>query len=164
MSLTFTLFLEPHSSTIQGDEDNASTFPKARHGPKRHKGDPDSIEQRKLKLLEQMSASVCIAPDPYSSFGNQVAVELGLIKNKSIQTKVKKQIMNALFEAQEADQSSQSPSSHMPPSTYSPLTPTHISPSFSLYAQSQPHHYYQHLPSQGPVQPQNYLRNLDLEE
>lgn len=88
-------------------------------------------------------------------FGSQVAVDLRLIKNISIQTKVKIQIMNALFEAQEADQSS---SSHMPPAIYPTLTPAQMAFSTPVYTQNQ------HKPPQGPVQPQTFLRMLDLEE
>ncbi|KAL1260056.1 hypothetical protein QQF64_007883 [Cirrhinus molitorella] len=72
--------------------------------------------------------------------------------------------MNALFEAQEADQSSSSTSSHLPPAIYSPLTSTQIPTSSRLYTQTS-QHYHQHMPPQGPVQPQNFLRMLEeLEE
>ncbi|XP_016355152.1 uncharacterized protein LOC107698613 isoform X2 [Sinocyclocheilus anshuiensis] len=149
----------PHTSTQQEGQDHTSLFPTPRPALKRRKADTDTVEQRKLKLLQQMSASVLASPDACSSFGNQVAVELRLIKNTSLQTRVKRKIMNALFEAQEADQSSSSSSSHMPPPIYSPLTPTQMSTSTALYTQT-PQHYHQHMPPQGPVQPQM----LELEE
>ncbi|KAF4114160.1 hypothetical protein G5714_004383 [Onychostoma macrolepis] len=155
--------LGPHPSTQQEGEDHNSIFPTPRPALKRRKADTDTVEQQKLKLLQQMSASVLAPPDACSFFGNQVAVELRLIKNTSIQTGVKRKIMNALFEAREADQSSTSPSSHMPPLIYSPLTPTQMPTSTPLYTQT-PQHYHQHMPPQGPVQPQNFLRMLEEEE
>ncbi|XP_016373045.1 uncharacterized protein LOC107712335 [Sinocyclocheilus rhinocerous] len=155
--------LGPHTSTQQEGQDHSSLFPTPRPALKRRKADTDTVEQQKLKLLQQMSASVLASPDACSSFGNQVAVELRLIKNTSLQTRVKRKIMNALFEAQEADQSSSSSSSHMPPPIYSPLTPTQMPTSTPLYTQT-PQHYHQHMPPQGPVQPQNFLRMLELEE
>lgn len=135
-------------------------FPLPSLQKKKRKSDIDTFEQQKLDLLQQMSASVLAPPDEYHSFGSQVAVELRLIKNTSIQTKVKRQIMNALYDAQEADQCS---SLHMPAATYPPLTPAQMASSTPVYTQI-PQHYHQHKPPQGPVQPQTYLGMLHLEE
>ena len=143
---------------------NSPPFPTPKSGSKHRKGDADSVERQKLNLLQQVT-SVLATPDPSSFFGHQVAVELKLIKNISIQTRAKKKIMNILFEAQEADQSTPSPSSHIPPATHSPLTPTQMLSSIPSYTQPQHQHYHQLLPPQGPAQPQNYFRMLeDMDE
>ena len=104
--------------SIQQEEDGPSPST-SRAGPSRRRGE-ELIEHQKLMLLQQMSASVLSkpAPDAHTSFGNLVAVELRLIKNVAIQTNVKRKIMNALFEAQEADQCNHQPPTHLLPAPY----------------------------------------------
>ena len=141
------------------DEDRPSPSPTPRPGPKkRRKGDTESIEEEKLKLLQQMSAAV--RTDAHSSFGTMVAAELRAMKDAGIQGKVKQKIRIALFEAQEADQlSAPVPSTS---ATYQPLTPAQMPPPQSPYTQSQPHRH-EHLPPQGPLQSHSFgfLRMLD---
>lgn len=81
----------------------------------------------KLKILKQMStafqAKTTPIPDSDSNFGAQVAEELRSIKNTVIKTRVKRKIMNDLYEALENDEAQTSTSYQHPP-TY----PLHTQP------------------------------------
>lgn len=106
-------------ANLQNDDDLPPTAPNAPTVKKLKKSQSaDVIELEKLKVLQQMSSifkagrSKPIASDSDSSFGAQVAEELRAIKNVVLKTRVKRKIMNDLYEAQENDAST---SCHMTP-------------------------------------------------
>lgn len=110
----------------------------------------DSIELEKLKVLQEMSNAFQMgrsrpAADSDSTFGAQVTEELRLIKNTLIKSRVKRKIMNALYEAQECDHSDLLPSTQYqmplvcPPPPTVQIAPSQPSPLLA-YTPTQAHH------------------------
>lgn len=68
----------------------------------------DATELEKIKILQQMSTTFqnrsrpAAAADGDTTFGVQVPAELKLITDPVLKTRVKRQIMTALYEAQES--------------------------------------------------------------
>ncbi|AWO97458.1 Hypothetical protein SMAX5B_008004 [Scophthalmus maximus] len=66
----------------------------------------DDIEWQKLDILKQMAASVEAAdrfPDDFAIFGNEVAMELRLLEDPSNVTRLKREILNLIYDAQDAE-------------------------------------------------------------
>ncbi|KAM9310164.1 uncharacterized protein KZ484_026107 isoform 1-T1 [Pholidichthys leucotaenia] len=70
----------------------------------------DPLEQRKLELLRNISETIRRpAADSNDTFGKLVAMELRLIKSPVMKTKLKRKIMNMIYEAQECDLTNHTP-------------------------------------------------------
>ncbi|XP_029969510.1 WW domain-binding protein 11-like isoform X4 [Salarias fasciatus] len=147
---------QTHCPQNDGDDDNedddSSTVTPSTQCKRRKKSQSgDAIEQQKVKLLQQMcdavDASRSKPADADTTFGAQVTQELKAITNAPIKTRVKRQIMNALYEAQELDQSSTLPPLFPPPSVSHrqpapPYTqpPPHVTAAHPYHPVAQPHH------------------------
>ena len=84
----------------------------------------------KLKILQQMSTAFTAGrskpiADSDSNFGAQVAEELRSIKNTVVKTRLKRKIMNDVYEAQENDAQA-SNSYQLPPSIYPVPSSVHM--------------------------------------
>jgi len=121
-------------------------------GIKRKARAVSDVELQKLALLKEMVAKVEVAPTPdaFTTFGNQVVAELRLLQDTAIVTRLKKNIMNMIYDAQygEINRSSSS-HSQSAPYTFHPIV-TPLPPVQS---------YTQHMPLQGP-RPQSFLQTL----
>lgn len=108
------------------------------------------IELQKLATLKQMSSKVLAIgakqrDDPEASFGNQVATELRQIKDISIKTRVKRNIMTLLYDAQDSEINIRSPTSYNPAAAAMYASHPHtLAPTQPL-----PHHL-QYMPPQVP--------------
>ena len=89
---------------------------------------PDEIEIQKVNILQQMSKVIAenrnrpVQTDSDTTFGVQVAAELRSINNPILKTRVKRQIMAALYEAQESELSMSSPTYRRPHPYHPPST------------------------------------------
>uniref|UniRef100_A0A1A8JEE4 MADF domain-containing protein n=3 Tax=Nothobranchius TaxID=28779 RepID=A0A1A8JEE4_NOTKU len=117
-------------SSLHNDDDFSPPVSPSRPAKRQKKSQSaDDIEMEKLKILQQMAAAFGAGKSRSgafsdSNFGAQVAEELRLIKNHLIKTRVKRKIMNDLYEAQEKDAMDAQPStSYQPPPTY-PVPPS----------------------------------------
>lgn len=97
---------------------------------KRKRRSENDIELQKLVVLKQMASKVEAdsTPDVFTTFGNQVASELRLIQEPEILTRLKRNIMNMIYDAQDNERS-RSSSSPAPPEvfTFQPINPPHPS-------------------------------------
>uniref|UniRef100_A0A1A8H8R2 MADF domain-containing protein n=1 Tax=Nothobranchius korthausae TaxID=1143690 RepID=A0A1A8H8R2_9TELE len=118
-------------SSLHNDDDFSPPVSPSRPAKRQKKSQSaDDIEMEKLKILQQMAAAFGAGKSRSgafsdSNFGAQVAEELRLIKNHLIKTRVKRKIMNDLYEAQEKDAMDAQPSTsyQQPPPTY-PVPPS----------------------------------------
>ncbi|KAM4565474.1 uncharacterized protein V3H82_014502 isoform 2-T2 [Fundulus diaphanus] len=67
-----------------------------------------SLEMTKLSLLQQVQKALSSTADPAELFGQQVASELRNIKDRAVQLRLKRDIMNMIYDAQEAESVCQS--------------------------------------------------------
>lgn len=123
-------------------------------GIKRKSRSVPDVELQKLAVLKQMAAKVEAdpTPDAFTTFGNQVASELRLLQDAANVTRLKRNIMNMIYDAQDAERNiSSSSHSHSPtaPYTFHPIL-THL-PSVQSYPQ--------HMPPEGS-RPQGFLQRL----
>ncbi|XP_062381538.1 uncharacterized protein LOC134069573 [Sardina pilchardus] len=72
------------------------------HTKKRKTNTADNIEKQKLDILKDMATAIQ-KQDSDRTFGVQIAEELKLIKNPIIKTRLKRKLMNDIYEAQECD-------------------------------------------------------------
>lgn len=88
----------------------------------KHKKRPDDdVELQKLMFLKQMAAKVdSDPPDAYTTFGNQVASELRLIKDQANLTRLKRNIINMIYDTQDSERNTSSSSSQVPSTLPSP--------------------------------------------
>ncbi|XDV47030.1 hypothetical protein PO909_016779 [Leuciscus waleckii] len=170
-------------SILQNDDDLSPPVPCTPTAKRLKKSQSaDAIEMEKLKILQQMSTAFKAGrskptADSDSNFGAQVAEELRSIKNTVVKTRLKRKIMNDLYEAQENDAQA-SNSYQLPPSIY-PVPPSvhmpNTQPTFlHTYKtpQEPPHHMplpigTQLLPNQYQLQnneTHSYRRMLDDDE
>jgi hypothetical protein len=83
---------------------------------------------KKVTILQQMSKVIAenrnrpVQTDSDTTFGVQVAAELRSINNPILKTRVKRQIMAALYEAQESELSMSSPTYTRPHPYHPPST------------------------------------------
>ena len=100
------------------------TQPKpSQNQPKKNKvATIDPIEHEKLEILKQITTAIQRPADSEDTFGKQVAEEIRLIQNPLIKTRLKRKLMNDIYEAQECDQAL--PSSSLPPLMYPPTPNT----------------------------------------
>lgn len=121
-------------------------------GIKRKSRSVPDVELQKLAVLKQMAAKVEAdpTPDAFTTFGNQVASELRLLQDAANVTRLKRNIMNMIYDAQDSERNISS-SSHSPsaPYTFQPIH-TPLPPVQS---------YHQHLPPQGS-RPQGFFQKL----
>lgn len=109
----------------------------------------DEIELEKIKFLQQMSTTFqnrrSQAADADTTFGVQVTSELKVITDPVLKNRVKRQIMTALYEAQESTYHPQ-PSS-LNTYSYPQVQPHHVPPPSQTYTHTQapPHQYNPHL-------------------
>lgn len=123
----------------------------------------EDIEIQKLTVLKDMSAFIQTAnvkqfgaANSEATFGQQVAVEIGNIKDHTLRIGVKRKIMNTIYEAQESEQFGATPNyspnppflAHQPPSPYPPTF--QLPPQFSSHSLPPPH-----------AQVHNYKTQLD---
>ncbi len=73
-------------------------------GIKRKSRSVPDVELQKLDVLKQMAAKVEVdpTPDAFTTFGNQVASELRLLQDAANVTRRKRNIMNMIYDAQDA--------------------------------------------------------------
>lgn len=138
-------------STLETDNELSSPTPPNITQKRKKSQSTDSIDLEKLKVLQEMSNAFQMgrsrpAADSDSTFGAQVTEELRLIKNTLIKTRVKRKIMNALYEAQECDPPDVLPSTqyqmplvYLPPPTVQ-MPPSQPSPLLA-YTPRQAHHH-----------------------
>ncbi|XP_035988175.1 uncharacterized protein LOC110367769 isoform X9 [Fundulus heteroclitus] len=67
-----------------------------------------SLEMVKLSLLQQIQKTLSSTADPAELFGQQVATEIRIIEDKAVYARLKRNIMNMIYEAQEAESVCQS--------------------------------------------------------
>jgi len=121
-------------------------------GIKRKARAVSDVELQKLAVLKEMAAKVEVdpTPDAFTTFGNQVAAELRLLQDTAIVTRLKRNIMNMIYDAQDGEiNRSSSSHSQSAPYTFHPIV-TPLPPVQS---------YTQHMPLQGP-RPQSFLQTL----
>ena len=83
----------------------------ASRGVKR-KARTEDIELQKLLVLKQMAAKVdADQADGFTTFGNQVASELRLIKDPANLTRLKRRIVNMIYDTQDSERQ-QPPAAH----------------------------------------------------
>lgn len=104
------------------------------------------IELQKLSVLKQMANVVQNTNnDSFNLFGQQIAEELRKIKDNMVQTRLKRNIMNMIYDAQESEmytQQQHATTSHTS-SKYPAMYPTYPSPSqppAGYYTSQQPPH------------------------
>lgn len=104
------------------------------------------IELQKLSVLKQMANVVQNTNnDSFNLFGQQIAEELRKIKDNMVQTRLKRNIMNMIYDAQESEmytQQQHATTSHTS-SKYPAVYPTYPSPSqppAGYYTSQQPPH------------------------
>ncbi|XP_059383092.1 uncharacterized protein LOC132117798 [Carassius carassius] len=83
---------------------SCSPSPRSTSGKRTRSSEPD-IELQKLEVLKQMSAKVLENPsvDAAAVFSSQVALEYRLLRDPSVQMRVRRQIMALLYEAQDSE-------------------------------------------------------------
>lgn len=97
---------QPNISLYDEDDDDEESVTPPTHTKKRKKSQSaDSTEYQKVKILQQMSNAFLAGrsrpvSDSDATFGAQIAEELRSIKNPALKTRVKRKIMNDLYEAQ----------------------------------------------------------------
>lgn len=72
----------------------------------KHRGSSENdIELQKLEFLKRMAAKVEAEPTPdtFTTFGNQVASEMRLIQDPALLTSLKRNIMNQIYDTQDAE-------------------------------------------------------------
>lgn len=86
------------------------------------------IELQKLVFLKQIAAkgAADLTADAFTTFGNQVASELRLIQDPAYLTRLKRNIMNMIYDTQDTERN-RSFSSHAPPASYT-FQPVILSP------------------------------------
>ncbi|XP_062861167.1 uncharacterized protein LOC134323555 [Trichomycterus rosablanca] len=115
-------------------------------GVKRKRRSEADVELQKLVVLKQMAAKVDAdsTPDVFTTFGNQVALELRQIQDPAIVTRLKRNIMNMIYDAQEHERSR--PSSSHAPYTFQPINPPQQShPQYVAHQGSEPQSFLQKL-------------------
>ncbi|XP_048838557.1 uncharacterized protein wu:fb74b10 [Brienomyrus brachyistius] len=82
-------------------------------GVKRKRRSESGIEQQRLFVLKQMAAKFDAdpVPDALTTFGNHVACEIRQLQDPANLTKLKRDIINMIYDAQDAERSSLSSSS-----------------------------------------------------
>lgn len=102
--------------------------PRARGVKRKGKSEKD-IELMKLAFLKQMAARIDAdpTPDAFTAFGNQVAAELRQIEDPSYLTRLKRNIMNMIYDTQDTERSGSS--SRAPPPAPHTCQPISSSPS-----------------------------------
>ncbi|KAF7200673.1 uncharacterized protein [Nothobranchius furzeri] len=169
--------VEEQSIPLNDDEDFSPYVspPRPAKKPKKSQTEPkaDAIEMEKLKILQQMATAFQAgrsrpsSANSDSNFGAQVAEELRLIKNPLIKTRLKRKIMNDLYEAQENDDIDARPSnSYQLPPTYPVPTSLHITNTqpHPLNTYTTPHAPPQHTPpplTHTQLLPNHQLQNND---
>lgn len=121
-------------------------------GTKRKARSVSDVELQKLAVLKEMAAKIEVdpTPDAFTTFGNQVAAELRLLQDTAIVTRLKRNIMNMIYDAQDSERNRSSSShSQLAPYTFQPIVPP-LPPVQS---------YTQHMPLQGS-RPQSFLQTL----
>ncbi|XP_016295371.1 uncharacterized protein LOC107653215 [Sinocyclocheilus anshuiensis] len=90
-----------------------SLSPRSTSG-KRTRSSESDIELQKLEVLKQMSAKVLEHPSPDAAavFSSQVAMEYRLLRDPSVQMRVRRQIMALLYEAQDSEKRSRQSKRH----------------------------------------------------
>ncbi|XP_070406363.1 uncharacterized protein [Nothobranchius furzeri] len=73
-----------------------------------------NLEMVKLSLLKQVQSSLSQS-DAEEQFGQQVAAEMRNVKDKHSQLRLRRSIMNLIYDAQEAEQAGQCPVPHVSP-------------------------------------------------
>nr|XP_055049237.1 uncharacterized protein LOC129434331 [Misgurnus anguillicaudatus] len=116
-------------SIIQNDDDLSPPVPPIPTAKRLKKSQSaEAIKIEKFKILQQMSTAFKAGKskpiaDSDSNFGAQVAEELRSIKNPVVKTRLKRKIMNDLYEAQENEVQA---SYQLPPSIYPVPSSVHI--------------------------------------
>lgn len=123
------------------------------HKPKSKSAD-HSIELAKLSLLQQVQDTLSASnADSEELFGQQVASELRSIKDRTLQLRLRRNIMNIIYDTQEAEQAGNSQPSGL--QVRSPFYPTH-----PYQVQPTPQEY----PSPSPLaQPMSFLKMMNSE-
>ncbi|KTG01486.1 hypothetical protein cypCar_00016772 [Cyprinus carpio] len=109
--------LSPMPSTpdtgIPEETASYSLSPRSTSG-KRTRSSESDIELQKLEVLKQMSAKVLEHPSPDAAavFSSQVALEYRLLRDPSVQMRVRRQIMALLYEAQDSERRSRQSKRH----------------------------------------------------
>lgn len=120
-----------------------------KHAPK---STEHSIEMTKLSLLQQVQQTLSASnADSEELFGQQVASELRNIKDRALQLRLKRNIMNMIYDTQEAEQGghhSQFAGSQVRPPWY-PTQPHQVQPPPDCQAPS--------------TQPMSFLKMLNSE-
>lgn len=121
----------PSSPALEGETSESvrgDTAKRPRLGRTKAKPSDSNIEMAKLTLLKQVHSTLSATNDCLEMFGQQVANELSNVKDKTLQLKLRRNIMNMLYDAQEAEQASQyqplfvgAPSSQTRPFTSVPV-------------------------------------------
>lgn len=140
-------FLDSPSTSIRNEGVESST-----RGIKRKARAVCDVELQKLAVLKEMAAKVEVdpTPDAFTTFGNQVVAELRLLQDTAIVTRVKRNIMNMIYDAQDSERNGSSSShSQSVPYTFQPIV-TPFPPVQS---------YTQHMPPLGS-QPQSSLQTF----
>ncbi|XP_049323079.1 uncharacterized protein LOC125806764 [Astyanax mexicanus] len=132
--------------------------------------DTTNIELLKMSLLKQIQCTLSSADNSEDVFGQQVASELKKIQNSAVQLRVRRSIMNMLYDAQEEEQArkhghnSQFPpfsAPHAAPPIYGHYTPIGIS------VPSSPFHTQHSLQSQSQSlqpQPPSFLQMMNTDD
>lgn len=123
-----------------------------------------NIEMAKLTLLKQVHSTLSAANnDSLEVFGQQVANELRNIKDKAVQLRLRRNIMNMLYDAQEAEQASQYQPLFVGPSSSQsrPYTPVPVQYQVYKAPQQSPQRRVDHQ-SQSQPPPLSFVR-LNLE-
>lgn len=160
----------PSSSVVSVLEGETSesvwdyTVKKPRLAKAKEKPSDSNIEMEKLKLLKQVHSTLSATNnDCLEVFGQQVANELRNVKDKAMQLRLRRSIMNMLYDAQEAEQASQyQPSSVGPPSSR-PYTPVPVQ--YQVYqAQQSPQSQLDHqAQSQSQPPPLSFVRMINMQ-
>ncbi|CAI5661128.1 uncharacterized protein LOC112842915 [Oreochromis niloticus] len=148
--------------SVSQEEENTSNSPpisESKGRLKRHrvqkyapKSAEHSIEMTKLSLLQQVQQTLSASnADSEELFGQQVASELRNIKDRALQLRLKRNIMNMIYDTQEAEQGghhSQFAGSQVRPPCY-PTQPHQVQPPPECQAPS--------------TQPMSFLKMLNSE-
>ncbi|XP_062239063.1 uncharacterized protein wu:fb74b10 [Platichthys flesus] len=106
--------LRSASSCELSDEGASPTREPAQSAPRgvKRKARTEDIELQKLLVLKQMAAKVdADHADGFTTFGNQVASELRLISDPANLTRLKRQIVNMIYDTQDSERK-QPPAAH----------------------------------------------------
>lgn len=114
----------PSSPALEGETSESvrgDTAKRPRLGRTKAKPSDSNNEMAKLTLLKQVHSTLSATNnDCLEMFGQQVANELRNVKDKALQLRIRRNIMNMLYDAQEAEQASQ----YQPPFVGEPSSQT----------------------------------------